>query len=113
MSSMPTQQRLPPFDELVKLAERDPEAFNRFKHQLCDEMIASASDFMQDRLRAQQSHIDLLISHCSNPTHVNVTLQSELFKQFAKFREALNGELDIAPTSADVVPFRPKEKDWR
>ncbi len=43
-------QALPPFDELVELAQQDPEAFSRFKREMCQEMILSASDGMQNRL---------------------------------------------------------------
>ncbi|EPI4773921.1 DUF3135 domain-containing protein [Vibrio alginolyticus] len=95
-------QTLPPFDEMVRMAERDPEAFEQFRHEMAKEMIESASEDMKERLRAQQSHIDRVISTCKNPHHTNVVLMNELRKQVVKFKAALEGE--AAPTqNADVI----------
>jgi len=80
---------------------------------MCQEMILSASDGMQNRLWAQQSHIDLILSQCKNPDHANVTLMRELSLQMAKFRDALDGEIIEEKPSADVIPFRPKSDSWR
>ncbi|MDF5502062.1 DUF3135 domain-containing protein, partial [Vibrio parahaemolyticus] len=43
-------QTLPPFDEMVQMAERDPEAFEQFRHEMAKEMIESASEDMKERL---------------------------------------------------------------
>ena len=106
-------QQLPPFDELVALAQQDPEAFSEFKRVMCEEMISSASSNMQQRLRAQQSHIDLVVSQCKNPNHINVTLMREMTIQMEKFRYALEG--DVEPQQdAEIIPFRRKDsEDWR
>ncbi len=51
--AMPTPykpQVLPSFDEMVKMAERDPEAFEQFRHDMAKEMIEGASEQMQPRL---------------------------------------------------------------
>ncbi len=63
-----TPQVLPSFDEMVKMAERDPEAFEQFRHDMAKEMIEGASEQMQPRLWAQQSHIDRVIHNCKIPT---------------------------------------------
>ena len=97
-------QHLPPFDEMVRMAEKDPEAFEQFRHDMAKEMIDSASNQMQDRLWAQQSHIDRVIDNCKNPNHTNVVLMNELQKQMVKFREALEGDGELSQ-KADVVPF--------
>ena len=34
-----SSQMLPPFDEMVRMAERDPEAFEQFRHEMAKEMI--------------------------------------------------------------------------
>ncbi|OHY90054.1 hypothetical protein BI375_07350 [Vibrio rotiferianus] len=95
-------QHLPPFDEMVRMAEKDPEAFEQFRHDMAKEMIDSASNQMQDRLWAQQSHIDRVIDNCKNPNHTNVVLMNELQKQMVKFREALEGDGEPSK-KADVV----------
>lgn len=104
-------QTLPPFDEMVRMAERDPEAFEQFRHEMAKEMIESASEDMKERLRAQQSHIDRVISTCKNPHHTNVVLMNELRKQVVKFKAALEGE--AAPTqNADVISLNTfKDRD--
>lgn len=105
MPHTPKPQTLPSFDEMVKMAERDPEAFEQFRHDMAKEMIESTSEEMQPRLWAQQSHIDRVIHNCKNPHHTNVVLMNELQKQVVKFREALQGK--AAPAQeAHVVSLR-------
>lgn len=110
-----TPQELPPFDELVALAKHHPEAFALLKKEMCEEMILSASLNMQQRLWAQQSHIDRVVSRGKNPLHTNVILMRELSQQIVKFRNALEG--DFQPEqAAQVVPFRPQsslDDTWR
>lgn len=50
------------------MAERDPEAFEQFRHDMAKEMIEGASEQMQPRLWALQSHIDRVIHNCKIPT---------------------------------------------
>ncbi len=97
-------QALPPFDELVRMAENDPEAFEQFRKDKAREMIENASETMQSRLWAQQSHIDRVINNCKNPHHVNVVLMKELQKQVMKFRDALQGNQQPKQTH-NVVQF--------
>jgi len=106
-------QELPSFDELVTLARKNPEAFSQLKRDMCEEMISSASSNMQQRLRAQQSHIDRIVSQCKNPNHINVTLMREMTRQMEKFRYALEG--DVNPQQqAEIIPFsRKEENQWR
>ncbi|MZI92268.1 DUF3135 domain-containing protein [Vibrio sp. CAIM 722] len=104
MASNPCHQVLPPFEEMVDLAQKDPEAFAQFKRDMCEEMIQSASNKMQQRLWAQQSHIDLVVSKCKNPDHTNVTLMRELSEQMAKFKGALDGEVE-KQGQAEIIPF--------
>ncbi|EOB3575016.1 DUF3135 domain-containing protein [Vibrio vulnificus] len=109
MGSLQTEQQLPSFDEMMALAAENPDAFNKFKQDMCQEMIQSASEAMRERLLAQQSHIDLVISRCKNPVHTNVVLMNELTKQMVKFREALDSDgSELQAPSAEVIPFAPK-----
>ncbi|MEI8632210.1 DUF3135 domain-containing protein [Vibrio sp. PP-XX7] len=96
---------LPPFDELVALAEQNPEAFAIFKRDICEEMILSASQKMQKRLWAQQSHIDRVVNSSKNPCHANVKLMQELSTQMQKFQKALISKPDTSQTShqAEVI----------
>lgn len=106
MDSFSINQPLPPFDALVELAKNDPKTFDALKRKLCREQILSSSLAMQGRLWAQQSHIDLVISHCKNPHHVNVELMKELMSQLGKLQHALQGDMaDSKVLAATVVPF--------
>ncbi len=112
MDTLPTHKQstlpLPHFDELVQMAKNDPQAFELFRQEKAREMIESASEIMQPRLWAQQSHIDRLISNCKNPNHTNIVLMSELQKQVMKFRDALQGNHQPKQTH-NVVSFRPNK----
>ncbi|MCG3759188.1 DUF3135 domain-containing protein [Vibrio cincinnatiensis] len=112
MTPPDTSQALPSFDELVSLAQQDQQAFVQLKQSLCNALIDASSSTMQDRLRAQQSHIDRVLSQFKNPTHANVTLMRELRLQMVRFRDVLEGEMDERP-NADIIPFRPRSTHWR
>ena len=95
-------QTLPPFDELVEMAENNPEGFNAFKRETCEQFITYASEEMQPRLRAQQSHIDRVIRRCKNPHHTNVVLARELSLQVHKMQNILEGDIETRP-EADII----------
>ena len=110
MSATLINQTLPTFDELMVLAQDNPEAFNRFKKEMCQEMIQSASEEMRDRLWAQQSHIARAVGQCKNPNHTNVVLMRELVSQVGKFHEALEGDIrDKDIQGAEVIHL----EQWR
>jgi hypothetical protein len=98
------EQTLPSFDELMELAEHNPEAFDELKREICEEAITYATEEMQPRLRAQQTHIDRVIRRCKNPYQTNVILMRELTLQMEKFQSALEGEFDEGQV-AEVIPF--------
>ncbi|PMH46253.1 hypothetical protein BCU68_02430 [Vibrio sp. 10N.286.49.B3] len=111
MEEQKYQLELPPFDELVQLAKDNPDKFIQLKQKMCNEVIASASDSMQDRLKAQQSHLDLVLSRCKNPIHANIVLRRELYLQLAKFSQALLlTSPPNPPTDAAVIDFQCRKK---
>ncbi|WP_047049170.1 DUF3135 domain-containing protein [Vibrio mexicanus] len=112
MKAAPLNQTLPPFDEMVELAELNPTAFEQFKKDMCEEMILSASSNMQRRLWAQQSHIDRVIGKCKNPNQTNMVLMTELTQQMIRFQDALDGEAVEEKESAVIIPFKPRDNDW-
>ncbi|CAM3562334.1 hypothetical protein VA7868_00053 [Vibrio aerogenes CECT 7868] len=106
MNASSSYLKLPPFEELVELAKQNPEAFAVFKRDICEEMILSASQKMQGRLWAQQSHIDRVVNSSKNPCHANVKLMQELSSQMRKFQNALNYTPEREPEyHADVIPL--------
>ncbi|OAJ94276.1 DUF3135 domain-containing protein [Vibrio bivalvicida] len=109
MSSPLINQTLPSFDELMAMAEHNPEGFSQLKQDMCKEMILSASEEMQDRLWAQQSHIDRVVGSCKNPNHANVLLMRELVSQMVKFQGVLDGDEVDPQHCAQIIPL----DEWR
>lgn len=106
MSNAAHVQPLPPFDELVELAQANPEAFTMLKQEICEETILASSEKMQDRLWALQSHIDRVIETSSNPHHLNVRLMKELTKQVIRFQDSLEGNINEETLpSATILQF--------
>jgi dTDP-D-glucose 4,6-dehydratase len=102
---------LPPFEELVALAKHNPKAFELLKQDICEEVILSASHKMQERLWAQQSHIDRVIHSSKNPNHANIRLMKELTEQILKFQDALAvHSVDNTMHTADVIPFHHRKQ---
>ncbi len=98
---------LPSFDELMVMAQQDPNGFERFRQRACLRCILSSSLPMRERLIAQQNHINRLISHCKNPVHTNMVLMRELQKQVAKLRQSLeaNPRLSSQQPQAEIIDF--------
>lgn len=107
MPQIQYDQALPSFDELVELAQNNPQGFETFKRKACEQVITGASEEMIPRLRAQQTHIDRVISHCKNPYHINIVLARELSLQVVKMHEVLEGEHNL-DDGAEIIPFSPR-----
>lgn len=107
MDNAGNDQVLPPFEELVELAQANPLAFSLLRQEICEEVILSASGKMQDHLWALQNHIDLVINNCKNPELINARLMNELSNQVIRFHETLagNGHQQQPVASAQIIPF--------
>jgi hypothetical protein len=55
---MKRDTRLPDFDTLVALNQRDPEAFEQLRKQLLDEAVSSAPDYHRPALRRVLERIE-------------------------------------------------------
>ncbi|MDD1782085.1 DUF3135 domain-containing protein [Enterovibrio sp. ZSDZ35] len=100
---------LPSFDELKALAEKDPQALETLRIEMSEEIIQSASESMQPKLRAQMSHINRVIETGKNPNHVNALLMKELMRQFDRFATAINDPSALTEKSATVTTLHPKQ----
>jgi hypothetical protein len=109
MKPQPIDDSLIDFDTLVKLAKDAPREFEAYKRERIESMISSRADEMQNRLRAQQTHIDRVVSRCSNPYHVNVVLYKELQTQMDKLIAGVADYADPAYSEPsipnNIVPF--------
>ncbi|MFD2177036.1 DUF3135 domain-containing protein [Veronia pacifica] len=102
-------QKLPSFDELKELAEKDPAQLEALRISMSEEVIASASESMQPKLRAQLSHINQVIAHGKNPHHVNTLLMKELMRQFERFAISLNNPSALTEKTASVSTLVPRK----
>ena len=82
--------KLPDFDELVRLAQTDPESFESFRKDVCEEFISQAPEQYQRRLRGIQFQIDMEVEKASNPMAACVKVSQMMHESFHKLRIALN-----------------------
>ncbi|WP_404364311.1 DUF3135 domain-containing protein [Marinobacter sp.] len=94
---------LPPFEELRKLAERDPQGFERLRAELIEDCISSCPPGRQRRLRGLQFVIDSRRRLASNPMHALVQIQSMMHEALDRLRRALNGQLVRESASCKVI----------
>jgi hypothetical protein len=81
---------LPDFDQLVKLAQEDPEALEALRKNLCEALIQQAPESYQRRLRGLQFKIDMERRRAKTPMAACIKLSSLMQDSFYKLRAALN-----------------------
>jgi hypothetical protein len=80
---------LPSFDELVKLHKSSPDELEALRLSLIEEVILSAPEEKQARLRGLQFQIDAQRSMAKNPIDATVRISRMLQDSFVKLRAAL------------------------
>lgn len=103
--NIPTPITLPDFDELIRLAQTDPEQLSQLRQAVAQQYIAQRSDEWQQRLEALQSHIERLISTGRNPYHVNMLLHQAMQDSVASLRQAC-----VCPLQGGTVLTFPSER---
>ena len=86
------------FDGWARLAESDPEGFEKRRREAIEELISSAPDHSQRRLRGLQWQIDMVRARCKNPLESCIKLNDMLWD----FVYAENGFLDAVNKLASV-----------
>jgi hypothetical protein len=81
---------LPDFEQLVKLAQEDPEALESLRKNLCEALIQQAPESYQQRLRGLQFKIDMERRRAKTPMAACIKLSSLMQDSFYKLRTALN-----------------------
>lgn len=102
---------LPNFDDMAKMAKEDPEQFEQLRQQLIEYTINQAHHSMQPRLKAQQSHIDLVISRGKNPLHTTMLLRNELQRQLVRFAETLQHPHNHDNAEITPISSHPKQSE--
>jgi len=113
---------LPSFDVLREMAQKDPEALERLRVQLCDQLIQDAPPAYRRKLRGLQFRVDMERRRAKSPMAACIAISGMMHDTFDKLRQSLNdaaGRSDglyavetVAPTisesAAKVLPFRRK-----
>jgi hypothetical protein len=104
------------FDEWRRLAQADPEAFERRRREVVEALIARAPRSRQARLKGLQFRIDLERRKADSPLAAALRLQEMLAAQLQELAQALErlGACETSrPTppqrrSATVLPLEPR-----
>lgn len=108
------------FDEWMKLAQSDPEAFDTRRRAMIEALIASAPEHIRERLVRFQWRIDMERSRCANPMQACIKLSNmmwELVYGDRGFLWSLEQLSDPAPAvgsaaaSGAVLSLRPRPAD--
>ncbi len=84
-----TDVKLPDFDELAKMAKEDPEALEALRLSACEELIQSAPQQYQRKLRGLQFRIDMERRKAKTPMAACIKISEMMHDSFTKLREAL------------------------
>lgn len=90
---------LPEFETLVAMAKTDPAGLEALRVQLCEELIVSAPDATQRRLRGLQFQIDAQRRLAKTPLQACQRISEMMHESFAELRLALN---DLSGTEAPL-----------
>ncbi len=100
---------LPSFDELMKLAQKDPEQLEVLRQSWVEEIISSAPEVFQRRLRGLQFQIDMEREKASNPVSSCIRISQMMHNGLANLHEVITQKtLPEEPKSndlADIIPF--------
>jgi hypothetical protein len=101
---------LPSFDELMRLASQEPDKLEALRKNWVDQLITSAPELYQRRLRGLQFQIDMERERASNPVSSCVRISQMMHEGLANLRDVINqaeGETfdQKKPVPADVISF--------
>jgi len=91
-------KELPSFEDMVKMAQENPEALEALRYELCEDVIQSAPETSQRKLRGLQFKIDMERRRAKTPMASCIRLSQMMHESFANLREALN-DMQGAPTN--------------
>lgn len=94
---------LPEFDVLVKMAQDDPEKLEQLRQDACEQLIQSAPEEYQRRLRGLQFKIDMERRKAKTPMAACIKISEMMHDSFEKLRDSLNEAQAVkAPTLKSV-----------
>lgn len=108
------------FDEWMRLAKTDPEAFDARRREMIEALINKAPERIRQRLTSFQWRIDMERARCENPLQAAIKLSNmmwELVYGDRGFLWSLRQLTEPDPVagpeaaSATVLPLKPRRRD--
>jgi len=106
---------LPKFDDLLVMAEQDPQALERLRSELVENLIAGAQDeVLKQRLRGLQFRIDLERERSTSPLSACVRLSQMMHESLLDLRDSLQAPQSVkkrrCATTAIVIDLESRQK---
>lgn len=95
---MSTRPQIPDIQEIFRLAQEEPETLKLLHRKWIDELIQSAPEHTQRRLRGLQWEIDAEMSKHDNPIGKCVAISKMMMESLSELNKALHGELPLSRT---------------
>ncbi len=86
---------LPDIDELMRLGKEDPEALEKLRETLVQEVIDNADESKRPKLEGFYWKLKTKLNNCKNNNHRMVVMQEMFYDQLETFRGSLNGDVQI------------------
>ncbi|UTA46320.1 DUF3135 domain-containing protein [Simiduia sp. 21SJ11W-1] len=101
--------QLPDFDELLKLAESQPEALEALRQQHIQALLDESSPKLRRRLQGLQFQIDGLRRSQQHPLGACIKISNLMNESVHSLLLQINDLADDAPRlNAVVLPFKPR-----
>ena len=98
------------FDAAKELARTDPEAFEQYRHDLIETLIAKAPERNRQHLRRMQWRIEQERKRASNPLSACVKIYRMMWESFAGERGLIDTLQNTRNTPQNTESLRPKAK---
>lgn len=82
-------EKLPPFEEMERLARENPEELEKMKRRMVDEVIQSAPEHKRKRLEGLQFQIDAKIKTSKTPFQAMERIYDDMMDNFLVLNEHL------------------------
>jgi hypothetical protein len=106
--------QLPDVDDLIQMAQDDPEALERLREQLCAQVIANAPRQYQRRLNGLQFQINMERMRASNSLHSCIKISQMMMECYQELQlsleeiqnnQTLNSQ-NLSEKTADIINFK-------
>lgn len=101
---------LPSFDELVKLAQTDPDAFEALRKSHVKALIDAAPDHTQRRLKGLQFQIDMIRRRTKHPMGACLEISKLMYDSLYHLRETIQESDSEKPFQVNSLKVKTEPK---